>query len=63
MDAGLKGFDMSTTRRVNIDYAEEWIDKPWRFFVTGNTFVSKVNLSEPIKLKKSKKEKKEEKLS
>ena len=31
------------SRRVNIDYAEEWIDKPWRFFVKNNTYVSKVN--------------------
>lgn len=27
--------------RVGIDYAEEWVDKPWRFWVKGNPFVSK----------------------
>jgi DNA-3-methyladenine glycosylase len=34
---------MGVSRRVNIDYAGEWVDKPWRFFVKGNTYVSKVN--------------------
>lgn len=28
--------------RINIDYAEEYRDKPWRYFVKGNKFVSKV---------------------
>lgn len=27
--------------RVGIDYAEGWIDKPWRFWIKGNGFVSK----------------------
>src|ERR1700694_2797253 len=27
--------------RVGIDYAEEWIDKPWRFWIKGNPFVSR----------------------
>ena len=27
--------------RVGIDYAEEWIEKPWRFWIRGNRFVSK----------------------
>jgi DNA-3-methyladenine glycosylase len=27
--------------RVGIDYAEEWRDKPWRFWVKGNAFVSR----------------------
>ena len=42
VDAGFKDFTMGISRRVNIDYAEEWIDKPWRFYVQGNNFVSKV---------------------
>ncbi len=46
---------MGISRRVNIDYAEEWIDTPWRFFVKGNTFVSKVNFNAPKKEKKSSK--------
>ena len=28
--------------RINIDYAEEYRDKLWRYFVKGNKFVSKV---------------------
>jgi DNA-3-methyladenine glycosylase len=27
--------------RIGIDYAEEWIDKPWRFWIKDNRFVSK----------------------
>ena len=27
--------------RVGIDYAEEWVEKPWRFWIKGNEFVSK----------------------
>ena len=27
--------------RVGIDYAEEWKDKPWRFWIKGNPYVSK----------------------
>jgi len=29
-----------TGPRVGIDYAEEWIDKPWRFWIKDNPFVS-----------------------
>jgi DNA-3-methyladenine glycosylase len=28
--------------RIGIDYAEEWVDKPWRFWIKGNPFVSRV---------------------
>lgn len=27
--------------RIGIDYAEEWVDKPWRFWIRDNPFVSK----------------------
>src|SRR5437867_29495 len=27
--------------RIGIDYAEEWIEKPWRFWIKGNPFVSR----------------------
>lgn len=27
--------------RIGIDYAEEWIDKPWRFWIKDNQFVSR----------------------
>lgn len=49
VDGGIEGFSVGVSRRVNIDYAEEWIDKPWRFFVEGNKFVSKVNFDAPVK--------------
>jgi DNA-3-methyladenine glycosylase len=26
--------------RIGIDYAEEWVDKPWRFWLRDNSFVS-----------------------
>ena len=28
--------------RVGIDYAEHWIKKPWRFWIKGNPFVSRL---------------------
>ena len=28
--------------RVGIDYAEEWVTKPWRFWVRDNQFVSRI---------------------
>lgn len=34
--------DVVETSRVGIDYAGEWVDKPWRFYIKGNSFVSKV---------------------
>lgn len=27
--------------RIGIDYAQDWIDKPWRFFESGNRYVSR----------------------
>jgi DNA-3-methyladenine glycosylase len=27
--------------RIGIDYAEEWVDKPWRFWIKGNPHVSR----------------------
>ena len=27
--------------RIGIDYAEKWIDKPWRFWIRDNTYVSR----------------------
>ncbi len=30
--------------RINIDYAEEYVYKPWRFFAKGNKYVSKVKI-------------------
>jgi DNA-3-methyladenine glycosylase len=31
-----------STKRINIDYAEEYRDTPWRFYLKGNPFVSKL---------------------
>ena len=28
--------------RIGIDYAQEWIDKPWRFWLRDNRFVSRI---------------------
>ncbi|MBD3190878.1 MAG: DNA-3-methyladenine glycosylase [Candidatus Heimdallarchaeota archaeon] len=33
-------FEIASTPRINIDYAEEAIDYPWRFLIKGNHFVS-----------------------
>jgi len=27
--------------RIGIDYAEQWVDKPWRFWIKSNPFVSR----------------------
>jgi DNA-3-methyladenine glycosylase len=27
--------------RIGIDYAQEWVEKPWRFWIKGNPFVSR----------------------
>ena len=34
--------EVSVGKRVGIDYAEEDAENPWRFWVTGNQFVSKI---------------------
>src|SRR5688572_459588 len=34
-----------TTPRVGVDYAGEYKDKPWRFYVAGNPHVSKVRFN------------------
>lgn len=40
-DKDENSFEVITTTRVNIDYAEEAIDFPWRFYIKNNPFVSK----------------------
>ncbi|MFZ5351534.1 MAG: DNA-3-methyladenine glycosylase [Bacillota bacterium] len=32
--------EIGTSPRIGIDYAEEYKDMPWRFFLKGNTYVS-----------------------
>ena len=34
-------FETVASKRINIDYAEEYRDKPWRFYIKNNIFVSK----------------------
>lgn len=38
----LKKSEIASGPRVGIDYAEEFVDMPWRFWLKGNEFVSKV---------------------
>jgi len=38
---GESAVDIKSTTRINIDYAEEYKDKHWRFYIKGNKFVSK----------------------
>lgn len=33
-------FDIVTSKRINIDYAEEAIEFPWRFYIKNNAYVS-----------------------
>jgi DNA-3-methyladenine glycosylase len=35
-----KDFNIVTTKRIGIDYAEEAKDFPWRFYIEGNEYVS-----------------------
>jgi DNA-3-methyladenine glycosylase len=37
-----RGEEILATPRINIDYAEEYKDRPWRFLLKGNKFVSRV---------------------
>ncbi|MGL4345120.1 MAG: DNA-3-methyladenine glycosylase [Cellulosilyticaceae bacterium] len=41
---GEKPEKILSTKRINIDYAEEYKDKLWRFYIEGNPFVSKVKI-------------------
>lgn len=41
------GSEIESGRRVGIDYAEEFIDMPWRFWVRGNPYVSKIQRPRP----------------
>lgn len=41
LDDGYRPEKIVTTKRVNIDYAEEDKDKPWRFYISGNPYVSR----------------------
>jgi len=34
-------YEIEASKRINIDYAEEWKDMLWRFTIKGNSYVSK----------------------
>lgn len=34
-------YEIEASKRINIDYAEEWKDMMWRFTIKGNSYVSK----------------------
>ena len=36
-----ESFDIVDSKRINIDYAEEYKDKLWRFYIKDNPFISK----------------------
>jgi DNA-3-methyladenine glycosylase len=40
-DEGEQPFEMISTTRINIDYAEEAKDFPWRFYIKDNPYVSR----------------------
>jgi 3-methyladenine DNA glycosylase Mpg len=33
--------EVATSKRINIDYAEEWADKPFRYLMAGSPYVSR----------------------
>jgi len=43
IDAGekIRKAEIAQTTRINVDYADEWKNKPWRFFVKNNAYVSR----------------------
>ena len=41
-DNAIPNFEIATSPRVNVDYAEEAKDYPWRFYIKDNPYVSKV---------------------
>jgi len=38
----IKPSQIIASKRIGIDYAQEWADKPWRFYIKNNPFVSKI---------------------
>ena len=40
-DAQTESFCIKSSPRINIDYAEEFTGKPWRFYIEGSKYVSK----------------------
>lgn len=40
LDDGYRPEKIVATKRVNIDYSEEYKEKPWRFYIFENPYVS-----------------------
>ncbi|MDT8717804.1 DNA-3-methyladenine glycosylase [Clostridium sp. 19966] len=40
IEEGNNAFEIVTSKRIGIDYAEEYKDKPWRFYIKDNANVS-----------------------
>ena len=40
-DDGCKGYEIIASPRINIDYAEEYVQMPWRFTIKQNMYVSR----------------------
>lgn len=38
-----ESFEIVLAKRVNIDYAKEYAEKPWRFYIKGNPYVSVID--------------------
>jgi DNA-3-methyladenine glycosylase len=38
---GIRASQIAAGPRVGIEYAQEWADKPWRFWIKGNPYVSR----------------------
>lgn len=38
----IRNYELETSPRIGIDYAEEYVNKPWQFVIKGNEFVSKM---------------------
>lgn len=38
---GTEKYDYAAVPRIGIDYAEEYKDKPWRFYIKNNRFISR----------------------
>jgi len=43
IETGVKADErhITQTTRINVDYADEWKNRPWRFFIKNNDFVSR----------------------
>lgn len=41
-DSGYKTGEIIETTRIGVEYAKKWAKKPWRFYIAGNKFVSRI---------------------